>query len=72
VVDGQTANAGRALTKPDPRAGRPSVLGVAGRRSRPLNLEQLYGRAPLPSVQIGRHRRFYRSELERWLARQRA
>jgi excisionase family DNA binding protein len=26
---------------------------------------------PLPSVQIGRHRRFYRSELERWLARQR-
>jgi predicted DNA-binding transcriptional regulator AlpA len=27
---------------------------------------------PLPSVQIGRHRRFYRSELERWLARQRA
>jgi excisionase family DNA binding protein len=27
---------------------------------------------PLPSVQIGRHRRFYRSELERWLRRQRA
>ena len=27
---------------------------------------------PLPSVQIGRHRRFYRSELERWLARQRS
>jgi excisionase family DNA binding protein len=26
---------------------------------------------PLPSVEIGRHRRFYRSELERWLARQR-
>jgi excisionase family DNA binding protein len=26
---------------------------------------------PLPSVQIGRHRRFYRSELESWLARQR-
>ena len=26
---------------------------------------------PLPSVQIGRHRRFYRSELERGLARQR-
>jgi excisionase family DNA binding protein len=26
---------------------------------------------PLPSVHIGRHRRFYRSELERWLARQR-
>ena len=26
---------------------------------------------PLPSVQIGRHRRFYRSELERWPARQR-
>jgi hypothetical protein len=23
-------------------------------------------------LQIGRHRRFYRSELERWLARQRA
>jgi excisionase family DNA binding protein len=27
---------------------------------------------PLPSVQIGRHRRFHRSEVERWLARQRA
>jgi excisionase family DNA binding protein len=27
---------------------------------------------PLPSVQIGRHRRFQRSEVERWLARQRA
>jgi excisionase family DNA binding protein len=27
---------------------------------------------PLPSVQIGRHRRFYRSELERWLTRRRA
>ena len=26
---------------------------------------------PLPSVQIGRHRRFYRSELERWLTQQR-
>jgi len=26
---------------------------------------------PLPSVTIGRHRRFYRSEIERWLARQR-
>jgi len=28
--------------------------------------------APLPSVPIGRHRGFDRSELERWLARQRA
>lgn len=27
---------------------------------------------PLPSVHIGRHRRFYRSELERWLGQQRA
>jgi excisionase family DNA binding protein len=26
----------------------------------------------LPSMQIGRHRRFHRSEVERWLARQRA
>jgi excisionase family DNA binding protein len=26
---------------------------------------------PLPSVRIGRHRRFYRRELERWLVRQR-
>jgi excisionase family DNA binding protein len=26
---------------------------------------------PLPAVQIGRHRRFYRSELERWLRQQR-
>jgi excisionase family DNA binding protein len=28
-------------------------------------------RDPLPAVQIGRHRRFYRSELERWPGRQR-
>ena len=27
---------------------------------------------PLPAVRIGRHRRFSRSELERWLARQRS
>jgi excisionase family DNA binding protein len=26
------------------------------------------GEDPLPSVQIGRHRLFYRSELEGWLA----
>jgi excisionase family DNA binding protein len=28
-------------------------------------------RDPLPSLLIGRHRRFYRSEIERWLAGQR-
>jgi len=27
---------------------------------------------PLPSIAIGRHRRFYRSDLEAWLAAQRA
>ena len=27
---------------------------------------------PLPSITIGRHRRFYRSDIERWLASQRA
>lgn len=27
-------------------------------------------RDPLPCLQIGRHRRFYRSAIERWLARQ--
>jgi excisionase family DNA binding protein len=26
---------------------------------------------PLPSIMIGRHRRFYRSDLEAWLAEQR-
>jgi excisionase family DNA binding protein len=28
-------------------------------------------RDPLPSIEIGRHRRFYRADLERWLAEQR-
>jgi excisionase family DNA binding protein len=26
---------------------------------------------PLPSIGVGRHRRFYRSDVERWLARMR-
>jgi excisionase family DNA binding protein len=31
-----------------------------------------YAKRRADPVQIGRHRRFHRSELERWLARQRA
>lgn len=27
---------------------------------------------PLPSIAIGRHRRFYRSDVERWLSEQRS
>jgi excisionase family DNA binding protein len=27
---------------------------------------------PLPSLAVGRHRRFYRSDIEGWLSRQRA
>jgi excisionase family DNA binding protein len=27
---------------------------------------------PLPSIAVGRHRRFYRSDVEAWLAEQRA
>jgi len=28
-------------------------------------------RDPLPSIEVGRHRRFFRGDLERWLSEQR-
>ncbi|WP_205695657.1 helix-turn-helix domain-containing protein [Conexibacter sp. SYSU D00693] len=43
------------------RVPRSSVYEYARRR-----------RDPLPSVAVGRHRRFYRSDVEAWLTTQRA
>ncbi|UTI63364.1 helix-turn-helix domain-containing protein [Paraconexibacter antarcticus] len=47
---------------------------VAGLLSVPRSSVYEYARRqhrPLPSIGIGRHRRFYRSDLEAWLTQQR-
>jgi excisionase family DNA binding protein len=47
---------------------------VAGLLNVPRSSVYEYARRqhrPLPSLMIGRHRRFYRSDLETWLAHQR-
>jgi excisionase family DNA binding protein len=48
---------------------------VAGLLAVPRSSVYEYARRleePLPSIAVGRHRRFYRSDVEAWLASQRA
>lgn len=66
---------GTTTTAPAPRLDEPLLTArdVARLLAVPSSSVYEYARRlhdPLPSLQIGRHRRFYRSGVEAWLGRQ--
>jgi excisionase family DNA binding protein len=58
-----------SLAEPLPTADQ--VAGLLGVPRSSIYEYARRRRDPLPSIEIGRHRRFYRADLERWLAEQR-